>query len=122
MVNYRRVIHALKTKPMALLNLVYRDELFPREAYRRCFELAISRLDKRAACRLTVKLLALAHEENCEAALATEIDDCLRARRLPDLDRLKARFAPDRGGMPRINVIPARLAGYGALLSMGGAS
>ena len=121
-VNYRHVIHALKTKPMALLNLVYRDELFPREAYRRCFELAISRLDKRAACRLTVKLLALAHEENCEAALATEIDDCLRARRLPDLDRLKARFAPDRGGMPRISVIPARLAGYGALLSMGGAS
>ena len=83
----------------------------------RGFELAISRLDKRAACRLTVKLLALAHEENCEAALATEIDDCLRARRLPDLDRLKARFAPDRGGMPRISVIPARRAGYRVLFT-----
>ena len=31
-VNYRHVIHSLKKKPMALLNLVYRDALFPREA------------------------------------------------------------------------------------------
>ena len=36
-VNYRHVIHSLKKKPMALLNLVYRDALFPREPYRRCF-------------------------------------------------------------------------------------
>ena len=34
-VNYRHVIHSLKRKPMALLNLVYRDALFPRDAYRR---------------------------------------------------------------------------------------
>jgi len=29
-VDYRHVIHALRRKPMALLNLVYRDQLFPR--------------------------------------------------------------------------------------------
>ena len=34
-VNYRHVIHSLKRKPMALKNLVYRDALFPHEAYRR---------------------------------------------------------------------------------------
>ena len=33
-VDYRHVIHALRKKPMALLNLVYRDQLFPRPAYR----------------------------------------------------------------------------------------
>src|SRR5215469_8993795 len=33
-VDYRHVIHALRRKPMALLNLVYRDQLFPRRAYR----------------------------------------------------------------------------------------
>ena len=32
-VDYRHVIHALRKKPMALLNLVYRDQLFPRPAY-----------------------------------------------------------------------------------------
>ena len=31
-VNYRHVIHPLKKKPMTLLNLVYCDTLFPREA------------------------------------------------------------------------------------------
>ena len=31
-VDYRHVIHALRRKPMALLNLVYRDQLFPRDA------------------------------------------------------------------------------------------
>jgi hypothetical protein len=33
-VDYRHVIHSLRRKPMALLNLVYRDALFPRAAYR----------------------------------------------------------------------------------------
>src|SRR4051794_20739550 len=33
-VDYRHVIHSLRRKPMALLNLVYRDALFPRPAYR----------------------------------------------------------------------------------------
>ena len=37
-VDYRHVIHSLRRKPMALLNLVYRDQLFPREAYRRTFD------------------------------------------------------------------------------------
>ncbi len=121
-VNYRHVIHSLKTKPMALLNLVYRDELFPREAYRRCFEMAMAQLDERSACRLTVKLLALAHEENCEAALAEEIDACLRAGKLPELDRLKVRFAPQTGAMPDIRVMRAPLAGYGELLDTAGQS
>jgi hypothetical protein len=31
-VDYQHVIHALRKKPMALLNLVYRDQLVPRQA------------------------------------------------------------------------------------------
>ena len=99
-VNYRHVIHSLKRKPMALLNLVYRDALFPRDAYRRCFEVALERLIEREACRLTVTLLALAHEENCEAELAAAIDGALRAGRLPVPDELKARFARTRARCP----------------------
>ena len=121
-VNYRHVIHSLKRKPMALLNLVYRDALFPRDAYRRCFEVALERLTEREACRLAVTLLALAHEENCEAALAAEIDSILDEGRLPVPNDLKARFAPDPGKMPRIDVARTHLAGYGSLLGAGGAS
>ena len=105
MVNYRHVIHSLKKMPMALRRLVYRDALFPR-----------------AACRLAVTLLALAHEENCEAELAAAIDDALRAARLPDPDALQARFAPDPGTMPTIDVARPQLAGYGPLLGAGGAA
>ena len=121
-VNYRHVIHSLKRKPMAQLNLVYRDALFPREAYRRCFELALARLSEREACRLTVTLLALAHVENCEAELAAAVNSILDQGQLPSLDDLKARFAPDPAQMPRVDVARTHLTGYGALLSLGGAS
>jgi hypothetical protein len=35
-VDYRHVIHALRRKPMALLNLVYREQLFPAPPSRHC--------------------------------------------------------------------------------------
>ena len=121
-VNYRHIIHSLKKKPMALLNLVYRDTLFPRAPYRRCFETAMERISERQACRLAVTLLALAHEENCEAELADAIDQALNADRLPDPDKLKARFAPDPANMPSVCVATPPLAGYGDLLDAGGAA
>ena len=119
-VNYRHVIHSLKRKPMALLRSVYRDELFPREAYRRCFERALERGDERAACRRAVRLLALAHEANCEAELAQAIEEDLRAGKLPDAKLLEDRFAPRCGTMPAVGVAPAELSGYAGLA--GGAS
>ena len=118
-VNYRHVIHSLKTKPGALMRLVYRDELFPREAYRRCFEVATEQLGERRGCRLVVQLLALAHEDNCEAALATEIETCLAAGKLPDLEGLRSQFAPNGSRIPEVVVTTARLASYGALLGQG---
>jgi len=72
-VDYRHVIHSLRRKPMALLGLVYRDKLFPRQAYRRAFEAMIAVLPPRAACRTMVDLLALAHDRACEAALAERL-------------------------------------------------
>ena len=73
-VDYRHVIHALRRKPMALRNLVYRNELFPREAYRRTFDALLAASGERTACRDTVALPSLA-ERRCEAALARELDD-----------------------------------------------
>ena len=67
-------------------------------------------------------LLALAHEENCEAELADAIDKALNAGMLPDPDKLKARFAPDPASMPSIRVATPLLAGYGDLLDAGGAA
>ena len=103
-VDYRHVIHALRRKPMALLNLVYREQLFPRGAYRRAFEALLARQPERQACRTMVGLLALAHERACEAELAQAIDAELDAGGLPDLAVLRQRFAPDAAAMPHVTV------------------
>jgi hypothetical protein len=102
-VDYRHVTHALRRKPMALLNLVYREQLFPRRAYQRAFE-ALLAGDSKPACRIMVGLLALAHERACEAELAEAIDAELDAGRLPDLNALARRFAPDPADVPDVIV------------------
>ncbi|MDQ2861620.1 MAG: IS21 family transposase [Pseudomonadota bacterium] len=118
-VDYRHVIHALRRKPMALLGLVYRDQLFPRDAYRHAFERLIERLPERQACRRTVDLLALAHDRGCEAELAQVLDAELAAGRLPDMAALRTRFSPDPAALPNIVVHLTPLAAYEALLTGG---
>lgn len=115
-VNYHHVIHALRRKPMALQGLVYRDRLFPREAYRRAFEALREALPERQACRITVDLLALAHDRGCEAELAEALAADLDAGRLPDIALLRARFAPDPASLPLVTVELGSLASYESLL------
>ena len=62
------------------------------EPSRHCAEVG----DKRA-CKLTVELLALAHDRGCEAELAGLIEVELDAGRLPESAMLRARFRPDPG-------------------------
>ena len=76
-VDYHHVIHALRRKPMALVNLVYRDQLFPRDAYRRMFDALLDAVGERLACRRMVDLLALAHDRGCEAQLAAHLQTLL---------------------------------------------
>jgi hypothetical protein len=115
-VDYRHVIHALRRKPMALLGLVYRDQLFPREAYRLTFEFLRQEMAERAACKLMVALLSLAHDRSCEAQLATVLADDLDHRRLPDIYALLARFAPDPARLPEVSVQLAPLSSYDVLM------
>ena len=114
-VDYRHVIHALRRKPMALLNLVYRDQLFPREAYRLTFERLRERLSDRMACKTIVELLSLAHDRACEAELAGILNVHLDAGELPDLAALRARFAPDPARLPEVLVELVPLSVYETL-------
>jgi transposase InsO family protein len=115
-VDYRHVISSLRRKPMALLNLVYRDQLFPREAYRRTFEVLREQLPDRQVCRIMVALLALAHDRGCEAELADILAADLAAGRLPDVAALQQRFAPDPAALPNVVVHLAPLAAYEGLI------
>ncbi|MBO0757442.1 MAG: IS21 family transposase [Bradyrhizobiaceae bacterium] len=116
-VDYRHVIHALRRKPMALLNLVYRDQLFPRRAYARAFEALLSARGDKLACRTVVGLLALAHDRACEAELAVMIDADLAADKLPDLDRLCEHFRPDTV-VPAVTVDLVPLSAYDELATI----
>ncbi len=115
-IDYRHVIHALRRKPMALLNLVYRDQLFPRDAYRRTFDRLIEKLPEKSACRLMVNLLQLAHERGCEAELANLLEADLAAAQLPDIAALRARFAADPAALPEVVVHLTPLLDYEVLL------
>ena len=59
-VNYHHVIHALRRKPQALCNSVYRDNLFPRTEYAEAWKVLQRDLPRRDACRRMVDLLFLA--------------------------------------------------------------
>ena len=101
---------------MALMGLVYRDQLFPRQAFRDIFAVMLERTTERVACRMMVDLLALAHDRGCEAELAAQIKEDLHQKRLPDIVALTALFAPSSDSLPGVEVQLADLSVYDQLL------
>jgi hypothetical protein len=73
--------------------------------------------DKRA-CKVTVELLALAHDRGCEAELARTIDAELDAGRVPDLAALRERFGPNPESVPVIEVELLPLKAYDELAAV----
>ena len=116
-IDYHHVIHALRRKPQALAASVYRDGIFPRGEYAAAWAALAGALPRRDACRRMVDLLWLAHDEACEAELATLISNELAAGRLPDLATLKTRLAPRQRDLPQdVPVALTALAQFDALL------
>ena len=116
MIDYRHFIDALKRKPQAFKGLVFRDALFPREAYRRTWEQLDLKLTQRQACQSIVALLEMAARDGVEGVLAQRLDVLLVAGELPDVKRLREEFAPRKAELPQVTVqIPAASV-YDALL------
>jgi hypothetical protein len=121
-VDYRHVIHSLRRKPMALLNLVYRDQLFPRRVFALTFEALLAGLGERPACRVMVGILALAHERACEAELALALQADLDQGVLPDLAAMIERFRPKDVAWPTVVVTLPSLAIYDQIATNTGAA
>jgi hypothetical protein len=119
MIDYRHFIEALKRKPQAFKGLVFRDDLFPREAYRRMWEQLDLRLTQRQACHTIVALLEMAALDGVEAALAVRLEGLLAAGELPDVQGLREEFAPRKTAVPEITVEMPSLRRYDELLSRG---
>ena len=116
-VDYRHVIGSLRAKPGALADLVYRDALWPRTAYRRAWEALILVQSAREAARTMVGLLALAHDQGVEADLAAALDTILDTGELPDLRSMRTRFTPKTSSAPCIYIEMPRASIYDPLLS-----
>ena len=116
-VDYRHVIASLRAKPGALAGLTYRDALWPRTAYRRAWEALIVVRPTREAARTMVGLLALAHDLGVEADLAVALDAILDDGKLPDLESLRVRFAPEAPSAPRIHIEMPSASVYDPLLA-----
>ena len=115
-IDYRHFIDALKRKPQAFKGLVFRDALFPRQAYRRTWEQLDLKLTQRQACQTIVALLEMAARDGVEGALAERLEALLVTGVLPDVKRLREEFAPRKTELPQVTVeIPAASI-YDALL------
>jgi hypothetical protein len=116
MIDYRHFIDALKRKPQAFKGLVFRDALFPREAYRQTWERLTEKLSQRQACQSMVGLLELAAMDGIEAVLAQRLEALSVAGELPNLRRLREEFAPRQAELPRVAVNIPAASSYDALL------
>jgi len=101
--------------PMALLNRVCREQLFPRRAYRRAFAVLLASDSEKQARRTMVGLLALAHDRACEAELRHRPRQRTRCRQTARPRHLDCRFAPKATAIPDVTVEPAPLHLYDEL-------
>jgi transposase InsO family protein len=120
--DYRHVLPSLRRKPQALRNLVWRDVLFPRPAFRRAWDMLAERGPIERACRTMVALLDIAYCSGREAELAEHIEIALDAGNLPDPDALRAVFIRDAAsihgaaGLPTVAVTMPTALVYDVLL------
>jgi hypothetical protein len=115
-IDYRHFVDALKRKPQAFKGLVFRDALFPREAYRRTWEQLDLRLTRRQACQTIVALLEMAARDGVEGVLAERLDALLAVGELPDVKRLREEFAPRKAELPQVTIEFPPASSYDALL------
>ncbi len=115
-VDYRHLVHALVRKPQAFRHSVFREDLFPRTAFRRAWDVLDAHLDPRQACRVYVGLLHLAATHACEGQLADHLEAVIDAGRLPDLDTARATVAPRASSTPLVRVSAPDPAPYDRLL------
>ena len=95
---------------------MFRDALFPRDAYRRMWEQLESKLTRRHACQTIVALLEMAARDGVEAALAARLETLLLVGELPDVKRLREEFAPRTVELPHVNIDLPAVSLYDALL------
>jgi transposase InsO family protein len=115
-IDWRHMLPSLRRKPGAFARWVLRDAMFPRSEYAQAWECISAGLSERQACRLMVDLLDLADRANVVAELAQVLAAQHERGELPDIDKLRERFAPRPTLVPVVQVVLPAAAVYDELL------
>ena len=116
-VDYRHLIGSLVKKPQAFRHCVFRDDLFPREVFRRAWEVLDQQGDPHKACKVYVGLLHLAAMHAAEEDLSCHLAAVLDRGQIPNLELARAAVAPVPAAAPTLNVRAPNLKAYDSLLS-----
>lgn len=119
-VDYRHLIGSLVKKPQAFRNSVFRDDLFPRDVFRRAWDVLDQQLEPRRACKVYVGLLYLAAMHAAEDAISQHLEGVLDRGQVPDLETARAAVAPVPTATPALTVTPPNLKAYDSLLAHAG--
>ena len=115
-VDYRHVIHALRRKPQALLNLVYRDQLFPRTAFRRTWDAADRRRAAASGLPRHGRPAGAGARSRLRGRIGRSAGRHPRRRRTAGPHRSGERFAPRRTTLAGRDRLPAVAIAYDVLL------
>lgn len=115
-IDWRHMMPSLRRKPGAFARWVLRDAMFPRSEYAQTWERISSCMNEPEACRLMVGLLDLADRANVVAELAGILSALDARDELPDIEVLRAQFAPRPTLMPLVQVMLPAASVYDDLL------
>ena len=114
-INYRHVIDTLLRKPGGFRNYRYRDELFPREVFRRAWENLDQRLPPRKADLVYLRILKLA-ARGLETDVAAALEDMLSSRNAWDDQTVATCVQPQFAAHPCLSQQTVDLSEYDRLL------
>lgn len=115
-IDYRHVIDSLVRKPGAFARYQYREELFPRPAFRQAYD-RLKAVDDGKASACYLRLLQMAAEFG-EDRVADALGRALRQGQLPRADVIEAGLRePSPGGVTQLAAFTPDLSAYDRLLS-----
>ena len=114
-IDYRHIIASLTRKPGAFAGYIYREELFPRPAFRQAYDQLV-RADERQADRHYLALLALAAERG-EDEVAAAVGVVLRAAGVPWPHDIAAALGQRETVAPLLAAFTPELQSYDALIT-----
>jgi len=114
-IDYRHIITSLARKPGAFAGYIYREELFPRPAFRQAYDRLV-RADELKADRHYLALLTLATERG-EDEVAAAIGVVLRAAGVPWPETVEAGLGARESAAPVLAAFTPELHRYDALIT-----